>query len=165
MKNLILLLLVLGTNLNAQVKVINNTELDSIYLNDVISFASNKLLIDSIVIAVNPLDNNARLVATTDKAFVVHTFGNLYSIYIAPGLSDYNLTNAIIHELVHVKQMLDGKLTIYKDYVIYKKTMYNNSNSIYEERPYEIEADRNGLMLYKRWTKERKIELDLYARK
>jgi hypothetical protein len=78
----------------------------------------------------------------------VKKIGNVYSISIDDTEDLESINISIIHELIHVRQMIDNKLFYCKSFVRYEGRVYNNQNSTYETRPYEVEAVKQALQIY-----------------
>jgi len=82
---------------------------------------------------------------TQDIVLNAHTVANpfekhYYMIYIKEKLSYEDVKSTLSHELIHVKQMDDSKLSIFDKGYVWNKDSFNYKNVTYESRPYEIEA-------------------------
>lgn len=78
---------------------------------------------------------------TVVNPFEKHSF----NIYIKENLSYEEMKLTLSHELIHVKQMNDSKLSIFDNGYVWNKDSFNYKNVSYKSRPYEIEAFDNML--------------------
>ena len=87
---------------------------------------------------VDKLDNsemvfNAFIVA---NPFEKHS----YIIYLKNNLAPDEVKTTLSHELIHIRQMEDSKLSIFDKGYVWNKDSFNYKNVTYDSRPYEIEA-------------------------
>ena len=75
----------------------------------------------------------------------------IYNLNIEDFQTKSDLIQTIIHELVHIQQFDQHKLFLYKSFTIFDGKMYNEVNSTYETRPYEVEAIALSKALYKKY--------------
>lgn len=83
---------------------------------------------------------------------------NIAHIYINSSLSNSQVLSVLAHEICHVKQMLDKKLTIVKSSARWKHNnkynVYNITKQTYEQymdSPWEIEAEAFATSFKKQW--------------
>jgi hypothetical protein len=58
-----------------------------------------------------------------------------------------NIIRNLSHELIHLRQYQSGTLTVTKDYVIWKGDTIKNNIPDYFNRPWEVEARKDGRVL------------------
>jgi len=80
-----------------------------------------------------------------DMILNAHTVANPfekhnYMIFMKDNLSTEDVKSTLSHELIHIKQMDDSKLSVFDKGYVWNKDSFNFKNVTYESRPYEIEA-------------------------
>lgn len=121
---------------------------DSLY-NRIIRLIAGELHIDSITIFIANKNYNTDLQHFEEgRASVSRISKNQFIINVDETMNKYQLAKAIIHELVHIKQMLDRRLVIQRFSVYFEGILYSNKNSDYDARPYEKEAFKMANLLY-----------------
>ena len=80
-----------------------------------------------------------------DMILNAHTVANPfekhnYMIFMKNDLSTEDAKSTLSHELIHIRQMEDCKLSIFDKGYVWNKDSFNYKNVTYDSRPYEIEA-------------------------
>ncbi len=149
-----MLLIVLGTNLNAQITVSNNTKKNTVLYENVIKTVATDLKLDSVNIIISSNDFNSKMFRFEHAiATVKRVDSNTYSINVNDNNIRGWLIPSLIHEIVHIKQMHTYSLMIFKNYAVYKDEIYTVENSSYVNRAYEAEADKIAKALYSKYRK------------
>lgn len=82
------------------------------------------------------LDDTAYAYKTMDSYFIYIN----EDIFRKDKINNFNI-RVIIHELYHIKQMIDGDLKFSDDHkVVYWKNIKYDKSYSYDERPFEVEA-------------------------
>jgi len=63
-----------------------------------------------------------------------------YMIFMKNDLSPEEVKSTLSHEIIHIRQMEDSKLSIFDKGYVWNKDSFNYKNVTYDSRPYEIEA-------------------------
>jgi hypothetical protein len=147
-KSLVLAIFItLSINLSANVNISNNTRKNDRIYQGIISRTCEILGIDNIDIIISSGQFYDKMESIGAVA-AIKKIGSVYSISIDDTEDLESISISIIHELIHVRQMIDNKLFYYKSFVRYEGRIYNNQNSTYETRPYEVEAVKQALQIY-----------------
>lgn len=132
------------------VSVHNNTRKKDDIIRTSIQIAANELNIDSISVYISCNGFNENLKNVGGEGAVNRISKNQFVINICTDLPKGELIVAIIHEMVHVRQMIDRRLVIQKYSNWFEGILYTNQNSVYENRPYEKEAYDMSMNIYKK---------------
>lgn len=81
---------------------------------------------------------------------------NIYIININDNMFNQDRIKVFLHECVHISQINQKRLIVRKTFVWYEEVTYR-SDSKYENRKYEINADELTNMLYWKYREIRKI--------
>ena len=150
---IILTFAVAGIN-NAQVLVKNNTGRNDTLYNKVCNYVCRELQIDSIEIIISPIAFDKGIYWTEGGLASIHRYSpTIFGINIIQNPNKTKLVKSIIHELCHVKQILDKRLWISSRANWFEGKLYTAANSDYYERPYEIEAEQFTRQFYKKHKK------------
>jgi hypothetical protein len=142
------ILILLSVLCSAQNHIINNTKYNNVEY--IVNFTLDYFNINDVIVIVNNFDivvNTTRIETNTIKATVIKNNDNVYSIYIAPGMSNYEIM--LIHETIHLKQYYTGDLIILnKNVVMYKNKKINLKTTQSDLRSFEIEARKIGKEIF-----------------
>lgn len=143
-----------GTENQAQVVVRNNTGSNDTIYNKVCDFVCRELGIEDIEVIISPIAFDKGIYWTEGGMASIHRFDQrTYGINLLQSPNKVTLVKLLIHELYHVKQIIDKRLWISEKANWFEGTLYT-SRSDYYERPYEIEAEKFARDFYKAHKKE-----------
>jgi len=142
-------------NNQAQVVIKNNTGSNDTLYNKVCNYVCRELDIDSIEVIISHIAFDKGIYWTEGGLASVHGYSpTIFGINIFQNPNKKQLVKSIIHELYHVKQILDKRLWISARANWFEGKLYTAANSDYYERPYEIEAENFARQFYKEHKKE-----------
>jgi len=145
----IILTFVLSTDNQAQVVVRNNTGRNDTIYNKVCGYVCRELGIEDIEVIISPIAFDKGIYWTEGGMASIHRFDQrTYGINLLQSPNEVTLVKLLIHELYHVKQIIDKRLWISEKANWFDGTLYT-SRSDYYERPYEVEAEKFTREFYK----------------
>lgn len=114
------------------------------YLDSIVHVGLNELNMDSIVVTIKPLTDEAKKRFEVYGNLKAHIFGRdrQYFIFLDDMGRDESI-KVLSHELIHLKQYYTKKLILSKTEAIWDGTIYSEyqiSELKYEDRPWEMEA-------------------------
>jgi len=119
----------------------NNQKADT-----VVMIILNKIMgYDTMTVNIYKLNN---MFDTENLVIVAHTVENKFEkhnfmIYLKEDLSYDLMKSTLSHELIHIQQIENNKLSFFDNGYVWSKDSFNYKNVVYENRPYEIEAFNN----------------------
>jgi hypothetical protein len=120
--------------------ILNRTELQ--YLDTIIAIGLDELEIKGVNVYLRPISIVNTDNTTVLKAHIIAGDNNQYLIEIDK--SDRgDILNSVSHELIHLKQLRDGRLKVTADYILWNNDTITNPPS-YFDREWEIEAKDLG---------------------
>lgn len=123
--------------------VLNRSDMK--YLDTIILVGLDELKIKGVLILVREITikNNSELKL---KAHIVGGSSQQYLIEVDNSFKS-DIISSISHELIHLKQMEDGRLINTPNYLIWEKDTLSTNIPEYDERPWEVEARGLGKLL------------------
>lgn len=129
------------------------TSINTNYVDTLVRAGLQVLEIDSVIVFVNPFNENVRRKINKLNDLDVHALiegdGDVYYIYLKD-LSTNRTIKVLSHELIHLEQKIRGDLTIVENGYEWKGNFYP-SDFDYNKRPWENEA----------FNREREIKKDI----
>lgn len=115
-------------------------------INNLIKFGISELNIYNPIVIVNYipesiLDDFKKSNADNLEGFVLETNLNNYQIFLNKNLSDIDVKRVVLHELIHIKQLSNGRLIVCNgNDAIFLNKEYNVNTIQYSNRLWEKEA-------------------------
>jgi hypothetical protein len=134
----IILFFTIYFNCNANVIINNNINNDSLY-SKIITKSCELLQIDSIFIIISEKSFNNDMM-DGDRGSINMLNSKTFYLNVEKNMSKGEAITILVHEIQHIKQLLEKRLVIRKNFVWYEGIIYTASNSVYENRPFEVEA-------------------------
>jgi len=127
---------------------INKTKIS--YLDTIVHAGLNILEIDTVFVTIRKISATSKI-EEQELDILAHIIGdgNSFIIFITETKSRSEHIDIIAHELIHLKQYIDGELILFDEHgIIYKYDEWEDIRNIkYEDRLWEIDAFREGPIL------------------
>ena len=126
---------------------------------ELMGFAFKTLGIEGVTLQIIQNDKVLDMFSTEDislSALLTKTQLGTYQLMLR-SKPDNILTFILAHEMIHLSQMVNGKLSLDMGRRVFSWNGQEYATSYpYDNRPWEIEAKNKGEKLWKQWKRERK---------